>query len=565
MSANYQAVLYRKWRPKSFNDLVGQESIVQTLVNSISNNQMAHAYLFSGPRGTGKTTAGRIFAATVNCDSSDMQCVEAFFDGSALSLIELDAASNRGIDEIRNLKENIAYMVGDKTYKIYLIDEVHMLTDAAFNALLKTLEEPPEHVIFILATTEPHKVPATVHSRCQRFDFHKISTTDTVNRLSLIAQEESISISDEALTLIARFSQGSLRDAINLLEQSSISINGDINIDDILPILGIDMNAQCAPFLINLVNSDLEKCLSSISEMFNDGVNFKAFKDQLLDLMRALLHDNNANFQNIITDQESYAELRQLLNGQIHLLTLIMKKISAVNFYTDHYYPLPLEIAIAEICSGNVNENKSTLKNTDNAHNAAMSSQERDIKPKINQDAVTQVMVEETDQTAPEETDQTTPEETDQTTPEETDQTTLEDAEQTISTKESNKAAANNLEGSNESIVELAISKWASIKSEARKGNNKAGALMNSGCFVKGINDNILIIGFKFGTHVDLVKNSDNGSVLIAIQNAVNNVLNTNLVVQVEIAEEIQNDSVGNEEGQHLVDEAIKRGAKIVE
>ena len=557
MSANYQAVLYRKWRPKSFNDLVGQESIVQTLVNSISNNQMAHAYLFSGPRGTGKTTAGRIFAATVNCDSKDMQCVEAFFDGSALSLIELDAASNRGIDEIRNLKENIAYMVGDKTYKIYLIDEVHMLTDAAFNALLKTLEEPPEHVIFILATTEPHKVPATVHSRCQRFDFHKISTTDTVNRLSLIAQEESISISDEALTLIARFSQGSLRDAINLLEQSSISINGDINIDDILPILGIDMNAQCAPFLINLVNSDLEKCLSSISEMFNDGVNFKAFKDQLLDLMRALLHDNNANFQNIITDQESYAELRQLLNGQIHLLTLIMKKISAVNFYTDHYYPLPLEIAIAEICSGNVNENKSTLKNTDNAHNAVMASQERDIKPKISQDAATQVMVEETDQEAPEETDQIASEETDQTTP--------EDAEQTISTKESNKAAANNLKGSDESIVELAISKWASIKSEARKGNNKAGALMNSGCFVKGINDNILIIGFKFGTHVDLVKNSDNGSVLIAIQNAVNHVLNTNLVVQVELAEEIQNDSVGDEEGQHLVDEAIKRGAKIVE
>ncbi|MBI51848.1 MAG: DNA polymerase III, subunit gamma and tau, partial [Chloroflexi bacterium] len=374
MSINYQAVLYRKWRPKTFDDLVGQKSIVQTLVNSITNNQMAHAYLFSGPRGTGKTTAGRIFAATVNCNKDNTQCIESFFDGSALSLIELDAASNRGIDEIRNLKENIAYMVGDNAYKIYLIDEVHMLTDAAFNALLKTLEEPPEHVIFILATTEPHKVPATVHSRCQRFDFHKISIKDTVSRLSEIAQNESIDISEEALTLIARFSQGSLRDAINLLEQSSISINGDINTEDLLPMLGIDINAQCGPFLINLINNNFEKCLLAVSDMFNDGVNFKAFRDQLLDLMRALLHENNANFQNIIVDQENYDELKQLLNGRIDLLTLMMKKISSVNFYSDHYYPLPLEIAIAEICSSDIPQSGSKDKEIINKQNEFISN-----------------------------------------------------------------------------------------------------------------------------------------------------------------------------------------------
>ena len=513
LSSNHQPVLYRKWRPRKFDDLVGQEPIVKTLQNAIQNNQSSHAYLFTGPRGTGKTTAGRIFASTINCQDKEIECIEHFFDGSALSLIELDAASNRGIDEIRNLKENIAYMVGENQFKVYLIDEVHMLTDAAFNALLKTLEEPPAHVIFILATTEPHKVPATVHSRCQRYDFKKINPQDTINRLAMIANAESISISEDSLKFIARLSEGSLRDAINILEQVSILIDDKISIENMMPALGVNVNEKCTPFLVHLIKHELQECLTIISSLYDGGINFKTFRDQLIDSLRSSLYawDNTQNLSSIFVNENDLLLIKQASSHDIENIIVLLKKISLINFQSDSFYPLPLEIVVADICSNTSSEVLNHSINNINLHTQASTQ---------------------------------------------STETSLND---TQASTQSTDAVGN------------AMSHWNEIKSEARNNNNKAGALMNSGCFVKSIVNNKMTIGFKFATHVDLVKNSDNGNVFLAIQEAVNKVLQSKLELEIELADQAISEKNTSESddakktGKHLVDEALKRGAKIID
>ncbi|MDZ7727301.1 MAG: DNA polymerase III subunit gamma/tau [Dehalococcoidia bacterium] len=219
-------MLYGKWRPRGFDEVVGQDHVVTTIRNALATGQLAHAYLFSGPRGTGKTTTARILARAMNCSSpvngepcDACHSCEAIAAGNALDLIEMDAASNRGIDDIRQLREKIAFAPSDLARKVYLLDEVHMLTDGAWNALLKTLEEPPPHAYFILATTELHEVPATVLSRCQRFDFHRVANTAIVERLRYICEQEGYTLDEESLSALAVQSRGGLRDAITLLEQ----------------------------------------------------------------------------------------------------------------------------------------------------------------------------------------------------------------------------------------------------------------------------------------------------------------------------------------------------------
>src|SRR5512135_3883171 len=225
--------LYRKWRPQTFDEVTGQEHILHTLRNAISGNRIAHAYLFSGPRGTGKTTMARLLAKAVNCTNPDLaarpdntcEICKAITDGRLLDLIELDAASNRGIDEIRDLRDKINFSPGQSRYKVYIIDEVHMLTEPAFNALLKTLEEPPPHAIFVLATTDPQKVPATIVSRCQRYDFRRLTLAEITQRLNEIVADEGLTAAPEALTLIARQATGAMRDAESLLDQLAASGN----------------------------------------------------------------------------------------------------------------------------------------------------------------------------------------------------------------------------------------------------------------------------------------------------------------------------------------------------
>ena len=237
-------VLYRKWRPRSLSEVVGQDTVTKTLRQAVSTGRLAHAYLFCGPRGTGKTSTARILAKAVNCldpvdGEPDNQCdrCQSIIEGRALDMIEIDAASNRGIDDIRDLSDKITFMPSEFRYKVYIVDEVHMLTEQAFNALLKTLEEPPDHAMFILATTEVHKVPLTIVSRCQRYDFRRISLESITDKLAELCAAEEVETGRDALDLIARHSTGSLRDAENLLEQAVVSYGSPLTVDQVSDML----------------------------------------------------------------------------------------------------------------------------------------------------------------------------------------------------------------------------------------------------------------------------------------------------------------------------------------
>ncbi|MFW6035414.1 MAG: DNA polymerase III subunit gamma/tau [Halothermotrichaceae bacterium] len=288
--------LYRKYRPQNFEDLVGQEHVVQTLKNAIENERIAHAYLFAGPRGTGKTSTAKIFAQALNCEKGPTpepcgQCevCENIQTGQSIDVIEIDAASNRGIDEIRDLREKVKFYPSEGLYKVYIIDEVHMLTKGAFNALLKTLEEPPDNVVFILATTEPHKVIETILSRCQRFDFSLLVISDIKKRLEYICQQEEVEFSEQALTVIARASNGGLRDAISLLDQAISFTNSQLTVQGIQEMLGkVDKNMLNNIFS-NMVNSQTAEALETINELINSGYGISIFVDDLIEYIRLIL------------------------------------------------------------------------------------------------------------------------------------------------------------------------------------------------------------------------------------------------------------------------------------
>jgi DNA polymerase-3 subunit gamma/tau len=289
-------VLARKWRPQVFQDVIGQEHITQTLMNAMKTDRLAHAYLFSGARGVGKTSVARILAKAINCEEGDPgipcnschSCLE-ITGGSSVDVQEIDGASNRGIDEIRELRENIKYMPTSSKFRVYIIDEVHMLTLPAFNALLKTLEEPPPHVKFIFATTEPHKVPVTILSRCQRFDFKRIPLNQIVTHLERIAQKEGIEISRSGLILIAREAEGSMRDAESLLDQVASFTGAKVNDVQITDILGIVDRELIFETSLAILQGAPEKCLEIVDRIYNYGHDIKEFYRALMDHFRNLL------------------------------------------------------------------------------------------------------------------------------------------------------------------------------------------------------------------------------------------------------------------------------------
>jgi len=289
--------LYRKYRPENFNDLIGQDQVKQTLKNALKNDRVAHAYLFAGPRGTGKTSTAKVFAKSLNCanPSPDFEpCGECnscqrIEKGNSLDVIEIDAASNRGIDEIRELREKVKFYPGEGKYKVYIIDEVHMLTKGAFNALLKTLEEPPESVVFILATTEPHDVITTIMSRCQRFDFTLLTLTNLKKRLKYIADSEGYEIDKEALDILARSARGGMRDAISLLDQAISFSDGQLSLEEVSRMLGRIDKSDLKEFLLHLSNRESQPALELLNKQLESGLGIERFSDELIEYCRELL------------------------------------------------------------------------------------------------------------------------------------------------------------------------------------------------------------------------------------------------------------------------------------
>ena len=290
----YQA-LYRKWRPKTFSDVIGQSHITQTLQKQVAEGRTSHAYLFTGTRGTGKTTCAKILAKAVNCEhpvNGDPcnRCASCLGieNGSFLDVLELDAASNNGVDQVRALRDEAIYSPANVKKRVYIVDEVHMLSTAAFNALLKILEEPPEHLMFILATTELHKVPATILSRCQRFSFKRITPQDVAKRLAYVAGQESIDLTADGAELLSRLADGALRDGLSLLDQCAAA-GGTIDAAAVLEVLGLAGNLQTAQLLEHILRRDAQAALLLLDRLYAGGKDVGAVLGELSTLTRDLL------------------------------------------------------------------------------------------------------------------------------------------------------------------------------------------------------------------------------------------------------------------------------------
>lgn len=314
---SYKA-LYRKYRPSTFEEVVGQKHVVMTLQNAIKNNKLAHAYLFCGPRGTGKTSVAKLLAKTINCTSENKPCGHCancidIQESTHPDVVELDAATNNGVDEVRELIEKVKYAPMQGKYKVYIIDEVHMMTPSAFNALLKTLEEPPEYCVFILATTEPHKVLPTIVSRCQRFDFNKVPVPVIKERLRYIVDKEGINCDDSALQLISELAEGGMRDALSVLDQCIAYAENNITAEDVSVVYGIATTAEKLELLKAVKDKDVQKTMSMVSDFSGRGIDLQRLTLDLINLAKeAVIYSYSRNKD--LLEKATVDQVRELLN-----------------------------------------------------------------------------------------------------------------------------------------------------------------------------------------------------------------------------------------------------------
>lgn len=361
LSEEYKA-LYRKHRPDSFDGIVGQDMVIRTLKNQIKNGQIAHAYLFCGPRGTGKTSTAKVFSKAINCENikEDGPCgvcdvCESMASGSNMDIIEIDAASNNSVDDVRDLREKVKFPPTKGSYKVYIIDEVHMLSQGAFNALLKTLEEPPKHVVFILATTEPHKLPATILSRCQRFDFKRIGQGTIVEWIRSIAQKEGLDIEESALYSIARQAEGGARDALSLLDQSMGLYGKKISNEGILSILGTASQDFLFTTVDDLITGRVQGLLEAINKLVDNGKDLSVFVKGLNGHLRDMLVAKLCDKPSDLIDRES-SELDRLINqaqgaSETRLVRAVEILSELLAYIKKSSQPrILLELALIKIC-----------------------------------------------------------------------------------------------------------------------------------------------------------------------------------------------------------------------
>ena len=357
----YQA-LYRKYRPQTFDDVVGQQAVTQTLKTQLQKDQLSHAYLFTGSRGTGKTSCAKILAKAVNClnsvDGNPCNCCEAcrsIDSGSCMDVLEIDAASNNGVDNVRDLRDDAIYSPSQVKKRVYIIDEVHMLSVSAFNALLKIIEEPPAHLLFILATTELHKVPATILSRCQRFAFRRISQEDIAARLQYAAYQENIDLDDSAARVLARMADGALRDGLSLLDQCASATAGELTAQRVYQCLGIAGEQTCGQMMGYLARHQTKEALALFHRLYAEGKDLAAFLDELICLARDLLVLKTAPeaglsmLSGVTDEQEAMALSREISDGELmRMMNLLQQTLSG--FVRSSSRRMDVELCLMNLC-----------------------------------------------------------------------------------------------------------------------------------------------------------------------------------------------------------------------
>jgi len=540
-SSSSSEVFYRKWRPQSFSELVGQDPITQTVRNSLASGRVAHAYLFCGPRGTGKTSMGRLLAKAVNClqpadgePCNTCESCQAYLEGRAMDLVEMDAASNRGIEEIRKLRDRVGLAPMAGGYKVYLVDEVHMLTPEAYNALLKTLEEPPPHIIFILATTEAHKVPATIISRCQRFDFHRLPLAAVVSRLEHICQQEGIQIEAAALQEIARSASGSLRDAINLVEQLSNYYGSSPSLEQVRDSLGLTADARGRELVRHVLEKDLSAGLKLIAAVRDDGVDMRQFQREVVNYLRFLLVVKSGAEDTLDLAAEEVEEMRSLSSAAPSEDVLrALRGFGQADFRDDPQSSLPLELALADHVLG-----------PGAAAQVAAAEAEPVVRPSFPagrqaappQPPKLRARLQETEREAPQPPKPAAP-------PGEGESQPPEAAPVAATT------AADDL--------------LQRLRRACKEVDHRAAAYLNGTCEVKSLENGVLVLAFyqQFGLHKGKIEAPDNRRI---VEEAASRLLGQTITLECTVCERQRAEGKPSMRGGHLVQAARQMGARPV-